>query len=129
MGHLPAVDEADFDRLLDGADADDPRLVRLFGEAERLALSCLEIAEPKGYVYQLAAFARNGLGDPDGALRHLETSMRRGLATVDVQIDRVRLLREMGREPDARAGLSRLQHECPMDPRVLALTRTAAPPR
>ncbi len=101
-----------------------------FEVAERVALSCLEIAEPKGYVYQLAALARHGLGDDEGALAHLEAGIARGLGTVGVRVDRARVLHELGRHADARRELWALQREFPGDPRVLGAVRAlAAPPR
>lgn len=98
--------------------------------AEEVALSCLQIAEAKGYVYRLAAAARLGLGDGDGALRHLDTSIERGLAVLDARIERVRTLRELGRTREARAALLRLQRDHPMEPGVIGLTRyVSQPPR
>ena len=98
-----------------------------FVAAERVALSCLEIAAPKGYVYRLAAFARHGLGDAEGALAHLEHGIANDLATVDVCSDRVRLLNELGRRDDARRALRELRRRHPTDPQVLALLRAATP--
>jgi tetratricopeptide (TPR) repeat protein len=101
-----------------------------FETAERLALSCLTIAEPKGYVYQLAAAARRGLGDLEGALVHLDTSVSRGLHHTDVRLDRAAVLRDLGRVADARRELLLAQQEAPMEPAVLrALFELAQPPR
>ncbi|HEB52643.1 MAG TPA: tetratricopeptide repeat protein [bacterium] len=102
-----------------------------FRTAERVALSCLEIATPKGYVYRLAAFARHGLGDTEGALRHLDTAIANGLATRDVRLDRVRILFDLGRTRQARIALAELQREFPTDANVMALLRrnAASPPR
>jgi len=99
-----------------------------FEVAERAALSCLEIAAPKGYVYQLASYARHGLGDGDGALQHLDDSIARDLATIGVRIDRVRLLRELGRTDEAQRDLMRLQRDFPTDGRVLGLLQHLAAP-
>ena len=100
-----------------------------FVDAEQLALSCLEVAEPKGYVYRLAAQARHGQGDVDGALEHLETSIGRGLDGVDVRLDRARLLYELGRWREAKRAILLLQRECPADPRMLgALVHFSKPP-
>jgi hypothetical protein len=97
--------------------------------AERLALSCLSIAAPKGYVYQLAAAARRGLHDLPGALAHLDTSIARGLGTVPVRLERADVLRELGRAGEARQELLRAQRDAPLDPRVLhALQRQHAAP-
>jgi tetratricopeptide (TPR) repeat protein len=104
--------------------------VEHFAEAERIALSCLEIAEPKGYVWQLAAQARSGLGDDDGALAHLDTSIERGFATIGVRIDRALMLRRLGRLREARRDLSAVQREAPTDARVMyALLQFASPPK
>jgi tetratricopeptide (TPR) repeat protein len=101
-----------------------------FEAAERLALSCLQIAEPKGYVYQLAASARRGLGDLEGALVHLDASVARGLHHTGVRLDRAAVLRDLGRLAEARRELHAAQREAPMDPSVLhALQELAQPPR
>ncbi len=101
-----------------------------FEAAEQLALSCLQIAEPKGYVYQLAAAARRGLGDLEGALAHLDTSVQRGLHHTSVRLDRAAVLRDLGRYADARRELQIAQREAPMEPAVLrALQDLAQPPR
>lgn len=101
-----------------------------FLAAERLALSCLEIAPPKGYVYRLAALARRGLGDLPGALAHLDTSIARGLAPIGVRLDRAAVLRELGRHRDAQRELLLAQREAPTDPAVLqALMQGSAPGR
>lgn len=99
-----------------------------FETAERLALSCLQIAAPKGYVYQLAATARRGLGDLEGALAHLDTSVQRGLHHTGVRLDRARVLRDLGRLAEARREVLAAQREAPMDPSVLqALQELASP--
>lgn len=101
-----------------------------FERAELHALSCLQIAEAKGYVYWLAAQARRGLADPAGALVHLDQSIARGLATTSVRIERATVLRELGRHVDARAELLRAQREAPFDPAVMqALQEVASPGR
>lgn len=101
-----------------------------FTEAEQLALSCLEIAKPKGYVYQLAAFARHGMGDIVGALQHLDTGIERGLNTKDVRYDRARLLFELGHVREARKAIFELQRDYPTDPRMInALRHFATPPK
>lgn len=101
-----------------------------FELAEQIALSCLEIAEPKGYVYQLAAFARHGMGQPEAALAHLDTSIERGLATVPVRLDRAKLLHELGRTQSARQAIFALQREYPTDPKIMfTLRHLAAPPK
>lgn len=100
-----------------------------FEAAERLALSCLQIATPKGYVYRLAAAARRGLGDLPGALAHLDASIARGLATTEVRLDRAAVLAQLGRQQEARAELMAVQRTAPTDPRVVqALRQWAAAP-
>ncbi len=99
-----------------------------FERAEQLALSCLAIAEAKGYVYWLAATARRGLSDAAGALVHLDASIARGLATTSVRLERAVLLRELGRHADARAELLRAQREAPFDPAVMQALQTFAAP-
>ncbi|MBL8733828.1 MAG: hypothetical protein JNN13_15765 [Planctomycetes bacterium] len=101
-----------------------------FEAAERLALSCLEIAPAKGYVFCLAAAARRGLGDLEGALRHLDESVRRGLAPVRVRLDRATVLGGLGRHGEARRELLLAQQQAPGDALVQqALLQLAAPPR
>ena len=101
-----------------------------FARAETVALSCLQIGAPKGYVYQLAAAARRGLGDLDGALAHLDTSIARQLGTVGVRLDRAAVLRALGRLDDARRELLRAQQQAPFDPAVqAAMQQLAVPPR
>lgn len=101
-----------------------------FVAAESEALSCLQIAEPKAYVFRLAAAARRGLRDLDGALAHLDASVARGLAPTEVRLERAALLRELGRIAEARAELRAAQQSAPNDLAVqLALQRFAAPPR
>ncbi|HEX6811067.1 MAG TPA: tetratricopeptide repeat protein [Planctomycetota bacterium] len=101
-----------------------------FEVAEQLALSCLQIAPPKGYVYRLAASARRGLGDLDGALAHLDASIARGLDHFTVRLDRAAVLRDLGRHADARRELLQAQRSAPMEPAVMqALHQLAQPPR
>lgn len=102
-----------------------------FEAAERLALSCLQIATPKGYVYRLAAAARRGLGDLPGALAHLDASIARGLATIEVRLDRAAVLEQLGRRRQAHAELMAVQRIAPTDPRVVQALRqwAAAPPK
>jgi len=101
-----------------------------FVQAETLALSCLQIAPPKGYVYRLAAMARRGLGDLPGALAHLDTSIANGLKAPEVRLDRVAVLRELGRHRDAQRELLTAQREAPGDAMVMAaLAQFAAPVR
>lgn len=102
-----------------------------FERAESHALACLQLGTPKGYVFRLAAQARRGLKDLPGALAHLDDSIARGLAPVAVRLDRVAVLRELGRLDEARRELARAQREAPMDPAVMnaVMQFTAAPGR
>ena len=101
-----------------------------FASAERLALECLELGEPKGYVYRLAATARRLAGDTVGALGLLETSIARGLDHYSVRLDRAELLRALGRHREAHEELLRAQQQAPTDPAVMqALWQSAQPPR
>jgi len=98
--------------------------------AEREALSCLDIATPKSFVYLIASEARQLAGDQDAALAHLDTSLRRGLDHVTVWLARAKLLRAMGRDAEARRSLATAQQRAPMDPTVIHTMREfAAPPR
>jgi tetratricopeptide (TPR) repeat protein len=101
-----------------------------FEDAERRALSCLQIAKPKGYVYRLAAEARRGLGDLEGALAHLDASIARGLDHFTVRLDRAAVLRDLGRDAEARRELLQAQKRAPTEPAVMqALQQWSQPPR
>jgi len=100
-----------------------------FTAAEELALSCLQIATPKAYVFRLAAEARRGLGDLPGALAHHDASIARGLVPLDLRLERAAVLEQLGRRREARAELLTAQREAPMDPRVLRALMPAAPPK
>jgi tetratricopeptide (TPR) repeat protein len=100
----------------------------LWRVAEQMALSCLEIASPKGYVYQLAARALHGQGDVEGALAHLNTSVACGLDSANVQFDRARLLHELGRSKEARRVVFDVQRSDPTDPRIIGALRHFAKP-
>lgn len=91
-----------------------------FELAEQAALSCLTIAPPKGYVYRLAAIARRGRGDLEGALAHLDAAITAGFGITGVRIDRIKVLRELGRHDEARRELMRAQQQDPMHPELLA---------
>lgn len=91
-----------------------------FEQAEQAALSCLSIAPPKGYVYRLAAIARRGRGDLEGALAHLDAGIAAGFGITGVRVDRVHVLRELGRHDEARRELMRAQQQDPMHPELLA---------
>lgn len=101
---------------------------RWFAAAERQALSCLEVGEPKALVFRLAAAACLGRGDLAGALAHLDRAVAQGLAIVGVRLDRAEVLRELGRPADAQRELRLAQQLAPLDPAVLTALR-AAPPR
>jgi hypothetical protein len=98
--------------------------------AEERALSCLQIAEPKGYVFRLAALARRGLGDLEGALVHLDASLACGRDALEVRLDRATLLRDLGRKADAQRELLTAARAHPGHPAVMqALQELAAPAR
>jgi tetratricopeptide (TPR) repeat protein len=98
-----------------------------FAEAEREALSCLDIAEPKGLVYINAARARELAGDADGALGLLDTSIARGLDHATVLLAKAEILRRAGRTAEARAVLRTLLARDPFDQSVHeALARVEA---
>ncbi|MCU0864782.1 MAG: hypothetical protein MUC36_13420 [Planctomycetes bacterium] len=99
-----------------------------FVAAEDAALSCLSIAPPKGYVYRLAATARRGRGDLEGALAHLDAAIARGLGITGVRVDRVQVLRQLGRHDEARRELMLAQQQEPMHPELVALMQQAATP-
>ncbi|MGK0201502.1 MAG: tetratricopeptide (TPR) repeat protein [Planctomycetota bacterium] len=86
--------------------------------AEQMALSCLEISTPRAHIYRLAARARHGQGDVEGALAHLDTSVERGLNFPDVQLDRALLLHELGRTKQAREVLFDVRIANPFHPRI-----------
>jgi len=98
-----------------------------FTEAERLALSCLDLDQPKAYVYRLAAFACQGRGDPQAALAHLDTSIANRLITADVLYERVNLLHELDRPKAARRATLQMQRRYPGHPLTLRLLHAATP--
>lgn len=98
-----------------------------FAQAEQTALSCLLVGPPKGLVYRTAAMARRRLGDDAGALAHLDDSIRRGLDHWTVRLDRVEVLRALGRDREARQELMLCQQQAPGVPAVLAALRQSAP--
>lgn len=100
---------------------------RWFVAAEQQALACLEVGEPKGLVFRLAAAACRGRGDLLAALAHLDRSEALGLTPIGVRLDRVAVLRELGRATEAHDELRRAQREAPFDPAVLDALRPAAP--
>jgi tetratricopeptide (TPR) repeat protein len=101
-----------------------------FTTAEELALSCLQLGEPKALVYRMAAAARRGALDHEGALAHLDTALAAGFDYPAVRLDRARTLRDLGRDAEARRELLRLQAKDPFDPAVQhALRELATPPR
>jgi tetratricopeptide (TPR) repeat protein len=105
---------------------------RFLAEGERMALSCLEIAAPKGLVFRVAAEARVAAGDPEGALAHLDASIARGLDHVSVRVDRAAVLMRLGRRDEARAELGVILRDDPFEPsarRLLTELSAAAPGR
>jgi tetratricopeptide (TPR) repeat protein len=99
--------------------------------AERVALSCLQIAPPKALVYRLAADARGRLGDHAGALAHLDTALAAGFDLPALRAERSEVLRQLGRDGEADAELRAAFKSAPMDPSVRAAweRRHAAAPR
>jgi predicted Zn-dependent protease len=100
-----------------------------FSEAESAALSCLDIAEPKGLVYRTAAQARMLAGDLAGAVELLDTSVGRGLDHSSVLLQRGELLLRLGRRPEGLRDLHRVLEQDPFEAQALRLLRSAAPPR
>ena len=97
-------------------------------DAEKEALSCLEIAPPKGLVYIVAARARAKTGDVDGALGLLDTAIARGLSHGSVWLAKSDLLTQAGRQPEAVAILRRLLDMDPFDAIAkAAFSRLTAP--
>jgi protein O-mannosyl-transferase len=99
-----------------------------FAAAEQAALSCLQIAPPKAYVYRLAAIARRGRGDLEGALAHLDAAIGAGFGLTGVRVERVKLLRELGRHDESRRELMRAQQQDPMHPELVGLMHPQAAP-
>ncbi|MBX3461909.1 MAG: hypothetical protein KF830_01975 [Planctomycetes bacterium] len=101
-----------------------------FEAAERAALSCLAIAPPKAYVFRLAAAARRGLGDLEGALAHLDASLQQGLRHPSVRLDRAAVLQQLGRHAEARRELLAARAATPGEQGVPGSpVRPAQPPR
>ncbi|MBK8096460.1 MAG: tetratricopeptide repeat protein [Planctomycetes bacterium] len=86
--------------------------------AETMALSCLQIAPPKGLVYTTAAAARQATGDLDGALALLDTSVARGLDHWTVLLERVELHERLGRRLEAERDVLRAQQQAPFEAAV-----------
>jgi tetratricopeptide (TPR) repeat protein len=100
--------------------------------AEAVALSCLDIAPPKGLVFRVAASARAHAGDLAGAIALLDRSVAIGCDHVSVLLDRAELLRQAGRMPEADRDLELCMQRAPFDPAVqgaLQRLRGAGPPR
>lgn len=106
------------------ADGDRERFVA----AERLALRCLQLGEPKALVFRLAASAQRELGDPAAALAHLDECLRRGLDFPAVRAERAAVLAELGQPAAARRELQQLQQAHPFDPAVQRAVREFAAP-
>lgn len=86
--------------------------------AEAMALSCLQVAPPKGLVYTTAAAARQAAGDLDGALALLDTSVARGLDHWTVLLERVELNERLGRRFEAERDVLRAQRQAPFEAAV-----------
>ncbi len=102
---------------------------RRFDAAVVAALSTLEIAAPKGRVFQVAAEARRLQGDPNAAVALLDRSIALGLDHADLRCDRAAMLLAAGRGEEARAELRSLLAVDPMQPRARALLQAAGPVR
>ena len=101
-----------------------------FDEAEAVALSCLEVAEPRGLVWRVAAEACVGRGDVPDGIAQLDAAIAAGCDSTPVRLDRVDLLHRVGRTDEARAELQRILGRSPFDARARALrAQLAAPPR
>jgi len=100
-----------------------------FSAAEQIALSCLDVADAKGFVFRVAAAARRGRDDLDGALAHLDRSLALGLDHVSVRLDRAAVLRDLGRGRAAMRELLRAQSQAPADPAVMQALRAGVAPR
>lgn len=106
--------------------------VQWYRDAEREALSCLEIAEPKGLVYVTAARMRALAGDLRGALALVDTAIARGLDHSSVRLARCELLERDGRRDEAVAGVQAVLTRDPFDATahaLLARLQRAAPGR
>lgn len=98
-----------------------------FDAAERHALSCLEIAVPKGLVYRTAAAAREKQGDLAAAIALLDRAVRAGLDHWSVLLHRSELLRRAGRTAEADADLFAAQRQDPFCPEIQAAVLAAGP--
>ena len=102
-----------------------------YERAERTALRCLDVAEPKALVYRTAANIRDRAGDPEGALALLEQSIERGLDHQSRLARRHRLLLRLGRRQQAEQALLQAVRRAPFDAEVQAASSAfyAVPPR
>jgi tetratricopeptide (TPR) repeat protein len=91
-----------------------------FAESERLALSCLDVAEPKSLIFRAAAEAREAAGDVDGALALLDESDRCGLAREPTALARARTLAAAARFGEAEAVLREVLQASPFAPEAHA---------
>jgi tetratricopeptide (TPR) repeat protein len=100
-------------------------------DAEQRALSCLQIAPPKGLVWRFAAHCRQQVGDAPGALAHLDTALARGFDQPALRAERAEVLRALGRADEADRELRAAFARAPFDPVVRAAMerRYAVPPR
>jgi tetratricopeptide (TPR) repeat protein len=104
---------------------------RAIADAEQRALSCLQIAPPKGLVWRVAARCRRELGDPQGALAHFDTALEHGFDQPALRAERAEALRALGRAGEADRELRAAFARAPFDPAVRAAMerRDAVPPR
>lgn len=104
-----------------------------YARAERTALGILDVAKtPKGMIYIVASIARDKAGDPEGALKLLDTSIARGLDHETVHGARGEQLLRMGRRREAQRELQHLLGTAPGGVHAQRLAHQlglAAPPR
>ncbi|MCR9243387.1 MAG: hypothetical protein NXI31_00040 [bacterium] len=112
--------------LVAGAATAEPRW---YEEAERVALSCLDVAEPKGLVYRMAATARLRLEDPAGALAHLDASLAAGRDHFTVRLMRAEVLDQLGRGSESQRERLQAARQNPTEPAVMRALRAARPGR
>ena len=96
---------------------------RHFDAAVDAALSCLDIAEPKGLVFQTAARARQLQGDLDAAIDLLTLSVEEGLNHSSVLFDRSDLYLAKGMVDRARIDLSDILRREPFNLRAFEALR------
>ena len=102
------------------------RMIGPFAAAAELAADVMPLDPAAGAVLGRALHA---LGDLDGALAHLDTSIARGLDHFTVRLDRAAVLRDLGRHAEARRELLRAQTSAPAEPAVIQALQAWAQPQ